>query len=66
MKTFALACTAAIAMGLGIGDAQSPPDTLDVRIYISVLTFACIFVGILPHPQQVRLHVAIRHELPPL
>ena len=31
MKTFALACTAAVAMGLGIGDAQSPPETLDVR-----------------------------------
>ena len=29
MKTFALACTAAVAMGLGIGDAQSPPDSID-------------------------------------
>ena len=38
MKTFALACTAAVAMGLGIGDAQSPPDTLDVRIYSTGLT----------------------------
>ena len=32
MKTFALACTAAVAMGLGIGDAQSPPETIDVSI----------------------------------
>ena len=38
MKTFALACTAAVAMGLGIGDAQSPPDTLDVRINSTGLT----------------------------
>ena len=30
MKTFALACTAAVAMGLGIGDATSPPETIDV------------------------------------
>ena len=37
MKTFALVCTAAVAMGLGIGDAQKPPETLDVRIYINCL-----------------------------
>ena len=43
MKTFALACTAAVAMGLGIGDAQKPPETLDVRIYSIFITFACIF-----------------------
>ena len=30
MKSFALACTAAIAMGLGIQDANSAPDDLDV------------------------------------
>ena len=43
MKTFALACTAAVAMGLGIGDAQSPPETLDVRIYINCLN-GCLYL----------------------
>ena len=37
MKTFALACTAAVAMGLGIGDATSPPETVDVSIFLCIL-----------------------------
>ena len=37
MKTFALACTAAVAMGLGIGDATSPPETIDVSIVLCIL-----------------------------
>ena len=37
MKTFALACTAAVAMGLGIGDATSPPETIDVSNVLCIL-----------------------------
>ena len=69
MKSFALACTAAIAIGLGVDDAQHPPHDVDVR---SLLIF--IFKTFNPLPlacqlqdsKQVWLHVAIRHELPPL
>ena len=43
MKAFALACTAAVALGLGIGDAQSPPETIDVSIYSVCLTDVWIF-----------------------
>ena len=56
MKTFALACTAAVAMGLGIGDATSPPETIDVSNVLCQLTQ---YTGILPHPKQIWLHVAI-------
>ena len=39
MKTFALACTAAIAMGLSIEDAQSKPADADVSYFFSFPLF---------------------------
>ena len=46
MKTLAVACITTVVMGLGIGDAQSPPDVIDVCNLIFGLN---TILGILPH-----------------
>ena len=58
MKTFTLACVAGIATSLGIKDASSKPDDVDVSGFRKFLTELSIGFD-LQKSQQVRLHVAV-------
>ena len=62
MRTpFALACTAAMVMGLGVFDAEHPPDDVDVRniLPINYLNVNLCVDQELQISKQVRLYVAL-------
>ena len=63
MKTFALACTTAMALGLGIQDAQEPPSGVEVSALIVCNWPNSVLGSHLSHQEQVWMHVALRHEL---